>query len=85
MSAMKEILFRNWHLMRIIRLLMGIAIIIMAIQQHQIMLTIVGGWFSLLAILNTGCSAQGCDYRPPVRRTFNEPPAFDETESHKKL
>ena len=65
---MKEILFRNWHFLRVLRLLMGIAIIIAAVQQHHAMMAILGGLFSLLAILNTGCSAQGCDYRPPQKR-----------------
>jgi hypothetical protein len=81
---MKEILFSNWHAMRIIRLVLGIVVFIMALQQQQTILAIAGGWFSLMALLNLGCSAEGCNYRPPVRRNFQEPTSFEEITTEKK-
>lgn len=67
---MKDILFRNWNFVRILRLIMGVAIIVMGIQQQQTMMAVLGGLFSLLAIFNAGCTAQGCNYPPSQKRKF---------------
>ncbi len=64
---MKEYL-RNWKLMRVLRLALGVFIIVQGIQAQQWLLVGLGGLFSLMPLLNIGCcGTSGCN--TPVRRT----------------
>lgn len=56
---MKEIIMSNWSWMRIIRLLAGIAIIIQAIVNKDIVFGVAGILFTSMAIFNTGCCGVG--------------------------
>ncbi len=58
---MKQYL-RNWNVMRLLRLAMGILIIVQGLQSGQWLLAALGGLFSLTAVLNAGCgSSTGCN------------------------
>ncbi|MBS1496623.1 MAG: hypothetical protein JSU03_02065 [Bacteroidetes bacterium] len=48
-------IFSNWHTMRWIRLLMGITLIILAIQTHDITVAVIALFVSMTAISNKGC------------------------------
>lgn len=52
--------FKGWNLMRAIRFGIGIAIVIQGIQTHELMFTILGALFSLLAVFNLGCNSVSC-------------------------
>lgn len=55
----------NWNFMRIIRLVLGIAVIIQGIVLAEWMFIVLGGFFSLMPLLNIGCcGATGCNTRP---------------------
>ncbi|MDD3005564.1 hypothetical protein [Flavobacterium sp.] len=51
---------KNWNIIRILRLVMGIFIIIQGVMYNQWIFVILGGLFSLLPLLNAGCGASGC-------------------------
>lgn len=59
---------RNWNLMRVLRLALGVFIIVQGIQAQQWLLVGLGGLFSLMPLLNIGCcGTSGCN--TPVRKT----------------
>ncbi|MCF8448438.1 MAG: hypothetical protein K9G49_01095 [Taibaiella sp.] len=61
MSTFKERLFTNWHMIRIIRGGIGLAILIMAFQSKDWMLALFSSFFLYQAITDTGCcGTQGC-------------------------
>jgi hypothetical protein len=54
-------LLRNWDLMRILRMGMGLWLIYSAFADRQPLLGLMGGLFALQAVLNVGCcGANGC-------------------------
>ncbi len=51
-----------WHLMRIVRLVLGITAIASAFLYHNGFLGIAGGYLTLISVLNIGCCAgEGCN------------------------
>jgi hypothetical protein len=61
MSRLKEKVYNNWHLMRIVRLAIGIGMIILAIQTKDWAAGLFGGFFLFQAVTDTGCcGTQGC-------------------------
>ncbi|MCD6012124.1 MAG: hypothetical protein K0Q79_1986 [Flavipsychrobacter sp.] len=79
MNTMKQRLFTNWHLMRILRLGIGIWLLIAGI----IMKDWAAGFFSVFflyqAVTDTGCcSASGCS--PMVNKTGKKVTDVPETE-----
>ena len=62
MESIKQMLFTNWHFMRLIRLSIGILIAVYAFNSHDSLLGIVASFLLFQAISNTGCcGANGCD------------------------
>lgn len=51
----REILFNDWHLMRWIRLALGIYLAVQAVQLHDILAGVIAAFFLIQAITNTGC------------------------------
>ncbi len=58
---MKNLLFTNWHLMRIIRLVFGIFLIFQAVETHQWLFFIFAAFFLFQALFNQGCGPNGCE------------------------
>lgn len=54
----------GWSVMRVIRLLMGIAIIVQGFYIHQWTYVAMGGLFTLMPLLNIGCCSTGACYTP---------------------
>lgn len=52
-------MLKNWNLMRIMRLAIGIIAVVQGIETQQWILSVLGGFFSLMALLNVGCCATG--------------------------
>lgn len=76
---MKALLFKNWNVMRILRLAMGVFIITQGIMANEWILTIMGGIFSLLAIFNMGCCGTSTCGRPiKIRKNQIEEVSFEE-------
>jgi hypothetical protein len=51
---------RNWNILRVVRLALGIAIIIQGVQASEWMFVVLGTMFSLMPIFNLGCSGGNC-------------------------
>ncbi len=59
---MKQLVFTNWTFFRVLRLLIGIAIIIQAVMAKDTLFGFAGLLFTVMAIFNAGCcGAGGCD------------------------
>ncbi|MBD0725319.1 hypothetical protein B6A10_09025 [Flavobacterium sp. L1I52] len=67
---MKQLLFSNWHIMRIIRLLFGLFSLQQAFQYREILFGVMAAFFLFQAIFNTGCSLNECSI--PKNKTNNE-------------
>jgi len=57
---MKEILFSNWHVMRIFRLAFAIFLFTQAYYTNEWFFIVFGLFFLVQAIFNTGCGSNGC-------------------------
>jgi len=51
----REILFSDWHLMRWLRLGLGVYIAVQAVQLHDMLAGVIAAFFLIQAITNTGC------------------------------
>ncbi len=70
MSTLKERILSNWHLMRIMRLGIGIMFIIMGYQARDWAMGLVSIFFLYQAVTDTGCcGSQGCYVPPKTNRT----------------
>ena len=55
----REILFSDWHLMRWLRLGLGIYLAVQAIQLHDTLAGVIAAFFLIQAVTNTGCCGAG--------------------------
>lgn len=74
----------NWHLMRILRLLLGIIIIIQGAVEHEAAFVLMGILFSGMSVLNIGCCGPaGCSTSSPFvkgKQSENEEITYEEIE-----
>ncbi len=62
MTSLKDKLLNNWHLMRIVRLAIGIWLEIIAFSSHDWPIGFMGAFFLYQAIADTSCcGAAGCN------------------------
>ena len=62
MESVKQLLLTNWHSMRWIRLILGIALLVHAILSHDVLSGMLATFLLFQAILNAGCcGTSGCD------------------------
>lgn len=66
-TEMKQAIFNNWNLIRLLRLIMGIAILLQGIMAKDVLFAIAGLLFSGMAVFNLGCCATGNCATPPVK------------------
>lgn len=57
---MREILFTNWHLMRWIRLVLGLLFVVQALIFHDTVPLVFSALFLFQAFTNTGCCGSSC-------------------------
>ncbi|ODT34849.1 MAG: hypothetical protein BGN92_10250 [Sphingobacteriales bacterium 41-5] len=66
---MRNILLSNWNFLRITRLVLGVILIVQALQQQFWAAGLLGGLLLFQAITNTGCcGSAGCAVRPSDNR-----------------
>lgn len=73
METIKQTIFNGWHFMRWLRLVFGIFFIIQSIQSSDTLIGVVGAFFLLTAISNTGCCGAG-SCAAPVRKNNADKP-----------
>jgi hypothetical protein len=68
MNTIKQRLLTNWHVMRIVRLAIGVWMLVVAVQTRDWVVGLFSAFFLYQAVTDTGCcGSQGC-YAPPVRK-----------------
>jgi len=76
---MRNTILNNWIFFRITRLVLGIVLVIQAVQQQFWAAGLLGGVLLFQAIANTGCcGSAGCGV-PPARKN-NESRSLDSVE-----
>ncbi len=73
MSTIKEKLFTNWHVMRILRLAIGVWMLVMAIQTRDWIVGVFSTFFLYQAVTDTGCCGTQACYTP-IKRTKEQSP-----------
>ncbi|MDR2206714.1 MAG: hypothetical protein LBE36_11245 [Flavobacteriaceae bacterium] len=69
---------KNWNFMRLLRLLLGIAIIVQGVVSREWIFTFIGVLFSLMPLLNIGCcGVSGCDLPVSKNRKKTENTTYD--------
>lgn len=72
-------LLKNWDFMRVLRSALGIYILVQGVQDRVWLFIVLGGLFSLTAILNIGCCATGnCTVDTPLKTDKPEDVKFEE-------
>lgn len=68
MKDWKNIIFRNWNLMRLIRLGLSVFIIVEAVNNYDVLFGVIGSVLLLQSVFNVGCCSNGACYtgRPDV-------------------
>jgi hypothetical protein len=59
-ESIKELLFRNWSFMRVLRLTLGISLGYQAYQMNDTFAWVFSGFFLFQAFSNTGCAGGSC-------------------------
>jgi hypothetical protein len=78
---MRNLLTTGWNSMRVIRLVLGVILIIQAIQTKFVAGGLLGGLLLFQALSNTGCCGAGGCAIPDNRRTeANKKNGIDEIE-----
>jgi len=57
---MKERILTNWTFTRALYLIMGIAVIIQSVMNHQWIVVAFGGYFASMGLFAFGCAAGNC-------------------------
>ena len=69
---MKSLLI-GWNVMRVVRLLIGLAALVQGIIQKEGLLLAAGGWILFGAIFNVGCCGpNGCAVPTSTKKTNKE-------------
>lgn len=70
---------RNWNWMRLLRLAIGGFIIVQGFTDQQWLLVALGGLFSLMPLMNIGCSGgSGCSTSVPKSNKKMEDITYEE-------
>lgn len=75
---MKQIVFNNWNLVRVFRLIMGIAITVQAVMMKDALFGIAGVLFTIMPIFNIGCATGNCVVPPAKEKTITKEIVYEE-------
>lgn len=65
MEKFKKILGSDWHLMRVVRLVIGMLIAVQAFQMQSPVIAFISAFILFQALTNTGCcGASACSVKP---------------------
>jgi len=72
---MKTLLLKNWNLMRLLRLAIGVWALIEAFQTRQVLLGLMGALLVVMAVMNIGCcGVSGCNTPMKTRKNSSQKP-----------
>lgn len=73
LNSIKQILLSGWNLNRVIRLILGIAILIQYLQQRDIFILMISVMLILQALFNVACCSNGnCKIEPKTSKNKEE-------------
>ncbi|TCD01531.1 hypothetical protein [Pedobacter psychroterrae] len=76
---MKTILIKNWNIMRLLRLGMGIFIITQGVLAKEWAFILMGSLLSLMATFNIGCcGTSGCSFPTPKHKDIGKDITYEE-------
>lgn len=84
METIKQKIFTDWHVMRWIRLIIGIIFIIESIRMHDTFMGLAGAFFLFTAFANIGCCGTN-QCRTPIQQSKKVAPeeiSFEEVEKN---
>jgi hypothetical protein len=64
MTSYPKQLLTNWNVCRIVRIIAGVPVLIMGIQQHDWSVILFGAAFLALGLFSTQCCSNGACYTP---------------------
>jgi hypothetical protein len=80
MNSLKQRLFTNWHLVRIMRLAIGTMLLVEGIRSREWAIGLFSVFFLYQAITDTGCcGSQGC-YTTPDKASLKKQDVTTEVE-----
>ena len=65
---MKDLIFKNWNIIRFLRLGMGLVILVQAVIAADILFGLAGLLFTGMAVFNAGCCGSGACAAPPAKK-----------------
>ncbi len=68
---MKDAIFKNWTFFRVLRLMIGLAIIVQAFISKDTLFGAAGLLFTSMAVFNMGCCGGGGCATPPQKTDKN--------------
>jgi hypothetical protein len=72
---MKTLLLKNWNLIRVLRLAIGVWAVIVAFQTKAVVLGLMGGILLVMALMNIGCCGiSGCRTPMTARKNLSQKP-----------
>ncbi len=72
---MKTILLRNWNLMQVLRLAIGVWAIVSAWQTREALVGLIGGVLVAMAFMNVGCFGRsGCNTYTTTKKESTQIP-----------
>jgi len=75
---MKQVIFSNWNLVRVLRLIMGIAITVQAVMMKDVLFGATGFLFTIMPLFNMGCAAGDCMAPPAREKTVTKEIVYEE-------
>lgn len=69
----KRVIHTPWNLLRILRLVLGVAAMVQGITKAETVLVLAGGMVAMMALFNMGCcSNSGCAVSQKQKRPFKK-------------
>lgn len=76
---MKDLIFKNWNIVRFLRLGIGLAILIQAIMAADILFGLAGLLFTATALFNSACcGVSGCETPKPRKKYMSKDISYEE-------
>lgn len=77
---MKQVIFSNWNFIRLLRLIMGVAILVQGVITKDVLFGIAGLLFTGMAVFNLGCcgGTGNCAAPPQKKDTVSKDIYYEE-------
>lgn len=84
MKTIKQTLLTGWHLMRWVRVILGVFFLVLAVRQQDSFIGLAAAFLLLTAITNVGCCGAGGCSVPLQKKTDSQPEVINFEEVKKQ-